>query len=73
MFFIKAHVIYQGIPSKIYRQEVEDLKRQLEFVTEERNDLQVSVWFSFTVFQIWILVYRCLNNKLPDSRGKATV
>lgn len=41
--FIALNKICQGLSSDDYRQEVENLRRQLELITEEKNELEVSI------------------------------
>lgn len=40
---IALNKICQGLSSDDYRQEVENLRRQLELITEEKNELEVSI------------------------------
>lgn len=57
LYFLVGHVAFsQACSNENYTQEIQHLKRQLEIATEERNELEVSIYIITLTCCSWILL-----------------
>jgi hypothetical protein len=60
-FLVGRVTFSQACSNENYTQEIQQLKRQLEIATEERNELEVSIYFIILTSCSWILLnFKCI-------------